>query len=44
MRRIRQFVVSAVVGGVLVVVPIYLSTLLLLKAMQSLVGLDGPSP
>lgn len=42
MRRIRQFVVSAVLGGLLVVVPIYLSALLLLKAMQSLVGLVRP--
>lgn len=42
MKRIRQFVVSAVLGGLLVVVPIYLSALLLLKAMQSLVGLVRP--
>jgi uncharacterized membrane protein len=42
MRRIRQFVVGAFVGGLLVVVPIYLSALLLLKAMQSLAGLVRP--
>ena len=42
MRRVREFVMSAFVGGLLVVVPIYLSTLLLLKAMGSLVGLVRP--
>jgi uncharacterized membrane protein len=42
MRQIRKFIVSAFVGGLLVVIPIYLSALLLLKAMQSLVGLVRP--
>ena len=42
MRKVREFVVSAFVGGLLVVVPIYLSALLLLKAMRSLVGLVRP--
>jgi uncharacterized membrane protein len=42
MRGVREFVVSAFVGGLLVVVPIYLSMLLLLKAMKSLVGLVRP--
>ena len=42
MRQIRRFVVSAFVAGLLVVVPLYLSVLLLLKAMQSLAGLVRP--
>jgi uncharacterized membrane protein len=35
MRQLLQFVARALVGGVLIVVPVYLSVLLLLKAMQS---------
>lgn len=35
MKPLRQFVVRALVGGVLIVVPVYLSVLLLLKAMQN---------
>lgn len=42
MKQVREFVVSALVGGLLLVVPIYLSVLLLLKAMQSLLGLVRP--
>jgi uncharacterized membrane protein len=42
MRYAREFVLNAVVGGVLVLLPIYLSVLLLLKAMQSVVGLVRP--
>jgi uncharacterized membrane protein len=42
MKQVREFVVSAFVGGLLLVVPIYLSVLLLLKAMQSLLGLVRP--
>ena len=42
MKQCREFVVSALVGGLLVVVPIYLAVLLLLKAMQSLAGLVRP--
>jgi uncharacterized membrane protein len=38
----REFLTNAVVGGVLVVLPIYLSILLLLKAMQAVVGLVRP--
>ena len=35
MKKLSEFVVSAFVAGLLVVVPIYLAVLLLLKAMQS---------
>jgi len=38
----REFVTNAVVGGVLVLLPIYLSVLLLLKAMQAVAGLVRP--
>jgi uncharacterized membrane protein len=42
MKQCREFVVSALVGGLLVVVPIYLAVLLLLTAMQSFMGLVRP--
>jgi uncharacterized membrane protein len=42
MRYAREFVVSAVVGGLLVLVPIYLAALLLLKGMQSAANLLRP--
>ncbi|HEY8197166.1 MAG TPA: DUF502 domain-containing protein [Gemmatimonadales bacterium] len=42
MRRFRNFVVSSLVGGLLVLVPLYLAILLLLKAAKSLVGLVKP--
>ena len=42
MKRLREFIVNALVGGLLVVVPIYLAVLLLLKGMQSVVGLVRP--
>jgi uncharacterized membrane protein len=42
MKQIREFVVSAFVGGLLIVVPIYLAVLLLLKAMQSAVTVVRP--
>jgi uncharacterized membrane protein len=42
MRQVRAFVVSSFVGGVIAVVPLYLSLLLLLTAMQSMVGLVRP--
>jgi uncharacterized membrane protein len=42
MKPVREFVVNALIGGVLVVVPIYLAVLLLLKAMQAVVGLVRP--
>jgi uncharacterized membrane protein len=42
MKQISEFVVSAFVSGLLLVVPIYLAVLLLLKAMQSVVTLVRP--
>ncbi len=42
MKRFREFVVTALVSGLLVVVPIYLALLLLLKVLQSVVGLVRP--
>jgi uncharacterized membrane protein len=42
MHRLRHFVVSSLVGGLLVLVPLYLAILLLLKAAKSLVGLVKP--
>ena len=42
MKKFGEFVVSAFVGGLLIVVPIYLTVLLLLKAMQSVVAFVKP--
>ena len=42
MKRFGKFVVSGLFAGLLIIVPIYLSILLLLKAMQSAVGLVKP--
>jgi uncharacterized membrane protein len=42
MKHVREFVVSSIVGGLLVLVPIYLSVLLLLKAMKAVAGLVRP--
>jgi hypothetical protein len=42
MKYARELAVSTVVGGALVLVPIYLAVLLLLKGMQSVVGLVRP--
>jgi uncharacterized membrane protein len=42
MKKFFAFVGSAFVSGLLMVVPIYLAILLLLKAMQSVVGLVRP--
>jgi uncharacterized membrane protein len=42
MKHTWEFIVNTVVGGLLVVVPIYLALLLLLKAMQSVAGLVRP--
>ncbi len=42
MKKLCGFVARAVVGGFLVVVPVYLSVLLLLKGMQSAAGLARP--
>jgi len=42
MKYVRDFLTNAVVGGVLVLLPIYLAVLVLLKGMQSVVGLVRP--
>jgi uncharacterized membrane protein len=42
MKQFIAFVVKAFVTGLLILVPVYLSVLLLLKAMQSVVGLVRP--
>ncbi len=42
MRYAREFVTNTVVGGLLVVLPVYLTVLLLLKGMQAVVGLVRP--
>ncbi len=42
MKYAREFVISAVVGGVLVLLPLYLAALMLLKGMQSIQGLVRP--
>src|SRR5262245_59561988 len=42
MKKLREFVFNALVGGFLVVVPVYLAVLLLLKAAGSISGLVRP--
>jgi uncharacterized membrane protein len=42
MRHLREIIVSSFVGGLLILVPIYLSVLLILKAMQAVAGLVKP--
>ncbi len=42
MRYVREFITSAVVGGLFVVVPVYLAVLLLLKGMKSVGTLVRP--
>ena len=42
MKHVRQFVTSTLVGGLFVVVPVYLAVLLLLKGMKSVAGLVQP--
>ena len=42
MKYAREVVVNTVVGGVLVLLPIYLAVLVVLKGMQSVVGLVRP--
>lgn len=42
MKVAREFVINAVVGGMFVVVPVYLAVLLLLKGMQSVASLVRP--
>jgi uncharacterized membrane protein len=41
-KAIRDFVINAAIGGLLIVAPIYLAVLLLLKGMQTVVGLIRP--
>ena len=42
MKYAREFVVNAVVGGLLVLLPAYLAVLLLLKGMETVVALASP--
>ncbi len=42
MKRVREFIVTSLVRGLLIVVPLYLSVLLLLKAMQAVGSLVRP--
>lgn len=42
MKWARGFVMNAVIGGVLVVMPVYLTVLVLIHAMKSVVGLVRP--
>jgi hypothetical protein len=42
MKQFIEFVVRASVAGLLILVPVYLSVLLLLKAMHSVAGLARP--
>jgi uncharacterized membrane protein len=42
MKHVREFVVSSLVGGLLIVVPLYLSVLLILKAMRAVAGVVRP--
>ena len=42
MKKFGEFVTSAFLGGLLIIVPIYLTVLLLFKAMQSVVGFVKP--
>src|SRR5262249_37147452 len=42
MKHVTEFVVRSLVSGLVVVVPIYLSVLLLLKVMQAVAGLVKP--
>jgi uncharacterized membrane protein len=42
MKRVLEFVSTAVAGGLLIVIPLYLAILLLLKGMKSVVGLVRP--
>jgi uncharacterized membrane protein len=42
MKFVREFLVNALVGGLLIVLPIYLAVLVLLKGMQSVAALVRP--
>jgi uncharacterized membrane protein len=42
MKHLREFIVTSLAGGLLIILPIYLSVLLLLKAMKAVGGLVQP--
>jgi hypothetical protein len=42
MKYAREFISSTVVGGLFIVVPVYLAVLMLLKGMKSVAGLVRP--
>src|SRR5689334_12503115 len=42
MKHVAQFVMSSLVGGLLIVVPLYLSVLLIVKVMKTVGGLVRP--
>ena len=42
MKRLREFIVTSLTGGLLIILPIYLSVLLLLKAMKAVGGVVQP--
>lgn len=42
MKAIRDFVINAVIGGLLIVGPIYLAVLLLIKGVKTVVGIIKP--
>lgn len=42
MRAIARFVKTTLIGGVIVIMPVYLSALLLLKALSGVIGLVAP--
>ena len=42
MKYAREFITSTLVGGLLIVVPVYLAVLLLLKGMKSVATLVRP--
>jgi uncharacterized membrane protein len=42
MKHVTDFITKSLVGGLLIVLPVYLSVLLLLKAMQGVAGLVRP--
>jgi uncharacterized membrane protein len=42
MKNVREFIVSSLVGGLVIIAPIYLSVLLLLKAMHVVAGVVRP--
>src|SRR5262249_19724302 len=42
MKRVSEFIATSLVGGLLIILPIYLSVLLVLKAMKVVAGLVQP--